>query len=100
MRIDVGNVVQLALTKVTLMVRNKAKELAPYDTGALRKSITSDFALVKLGISVVWSPVPYAKRRHFENNKNPQTLLYLERAYTEQEQELRKVFLDTIRKAL
>jgi len=24
--------------------------------------------------------VPYAKRRHYENNKNPQTLRYLERA--------------------
>lgn len=26
------------------------------------------------------SQVPYARRRHFENNKNPQTLKYLERA--------------------
>lgn len=53
MGINWDNVVQRALTKVTLMVQNKSKELAPYQTGTLRRSITSDFGKIRQGMSIV-----------------------------------------------
>lgn len=55
--------------------------LAPEDTGELksdgRVEVISDTEVhVKFGDA----RVPYARRRHFENKKNPQTLRYLKRA--------------------
>lgn len=61
---------------------NRGQMLAPVDTGALRSSgrvvgsgdkVSAVFGGADVG-------VPYARRRHYENNKNPQTLLYLEKA--------------------
>lgn len=57
-----------------------ARRTAPILTGALR----SDGRVEKRGDTYVVafgdSRVPYARRRHYENRKNPQTLRYLERA--------------------
>lgn len=100
MAVNWSDVIQRGLTKVTLMVQNRAKELAPYQTWTLRRSITSDFVKIRQGISIVWSPVPYARRRHYENKKNPQTLRYLERGYTEQIEEIKRVFLQTLQQAI
>lgn len=97
---DWDSTINKAMTRVTLMVQNKAKELAPVDTGTLRRSITSDFSRLSQGITVVGSPVPYARRRHFENYKNPQTLLYLERGYTEQESELKSILKNALENAI
>lgn len=61
---------------------NRAQMLAPRDTGAL----VSSGRVVEQGskVSAVFGGadvgVPYARRRHYENRKNPQTLLYLEKA--------------------
>lgn len=76
---------EMALDKAVLEMATDidrlAKTLAPKQTGALRKSGkierlgTADYAVVFGG-----SRVPYAKRRHYENIANPQTLRYLERA--------------------
>lgn len=61
---------------------NRAQMLAPKDTGALISSgrvvegngkATAVFGGADVG-------VPYARRRHYENKKNPQTLHYLKRA--------------------
>lgn len=61
-------------------IMSRAQMLAPVDTGALKQSVR----LVDNGdtTSVVFGgdDVPYAKRRHYENKKNPQTLNYLEKA--------------------
>lgn len=58
----------------------RARMLAPVLTGALK----SDGRVKKIpdGYSVVFgdSRIPYARRRHFENRKNPATINYLERA--------------------
>ncbi len=58
----------------------RARMLAPVLTGALK----SDGRVEKIqdGYSVVFgdSRIPYARRRHFENRKNPATIHYLERA--------------------
>lgn len=58
----------------------RARMLAPKLSGDLK----SDGRVEKIagGVSVVFgdSRVPYARRRHFENRKNPATINYLERA--------------------
>lgn len=61
-------------------ILNRAIANAPKDTGALVRS----GRVVKFGegytVQFGDNSVRYAYRRHFENNKNPQTLLYLEKA--------------------
>lgn len=61
-------------------IKNRAKMLAPKLTGALR----ADGRVENKGGSTIVtfgsSKVPYARRRHYENRKNPQTLHYLKRA--------------------
>lgn len=61
---------------------NRGKMLAPYLTGALKAS--GRVVQGTKGSSTVFGGsdvgVPYARRRHFENKKNPQTLLYLQKA--------------------
>lgn len=58
----------------------RARMLAPKLSGDLK----SDGRVEKIagGVSVVFgdSRVPYARKRHFENRKNPATINYLERA--------------------
>lgn len=58
-----------------------AKILAPKDTGNLVNSgkITRNKS-ASYTVSFGGNGIRYAKRRHYENKKNPQTLRYLERA--------------------
>lgn len=51
------------------------------------------------GISVIYgnSGVPYARRRHFENKKNPQTLHYLQRGGDSVAKESPKTYVDLSR---
>lgn len=61
------------------LILQRARVLAPKLTGDLR----SDGRVEKdKKVRVIFGDerVPYARRRHFENSKNPQTLRYLERA--------------------
>lgn len=70
-----------AVLEMATDIDRLAKTLAPKQTGALKKSGrierlgNADYAVVFGG-----NRVPYARRRHYENNANPQTLRYLERA--------------------
>jgi len=66
---------------MTGVILTRATMLAPVLTGAL----VNDGRVEKNpegGRSVVFgsNSVPYARRRHFENNLHPQTLYYLQRA--------------------
>lgn len=68
-------------------VENRAVNNAPILTGALRRSAhiqqpSENVIEVEFGGSSSRSPheVRYALRRHYENNKNPQTRYYLKRA--------------------
>lgn len=67
-------------TEMAVDILNRAIMNAPKDTGALVRS----GRVVKQGkgwtVQFGDNSVRYAYRRHFENNKNPQTLLYLEKA--------------------
>lgn len=71
-----------ATNKMCNSIISLAQILAPVDTGDLRASgrvepLENGSSAVFGGASV---DVPYARRRHYENRKNPQTLRYLERA--------------------
>lgn len=63
------------------VILNRATMLAPKLSGALVESGRVDSNPAG-GISVIFGGgnVPYARRRHFENKKNPQTLHYLQKA--------------------
>lgn len=69
-----------ALLEMALDIHRRAVILAPRDTGALANS--GDVTKVADGYQVKFgsSKVPYARKRHFENKKNPQTLGYLSKA--------------------
>lgn len=65
--------------KMAETVVERSRVIAPILTGALR----ADGRIVSIpnGLRVRFGgeKVPYARRRHFENLKNPHTLHYLER---------------------
>ena len=69
-----------ALARMGDSILNLAQMYAPVLTGALR----ADGRVVKEPNSVTVRfggfSVPYARRRHYENNKHPDTKYYLERA--------------------
>lgn len=69
----------LLLDTATKIHRDAGKN-APVDKGSLKKS--GRIENIKNGYSIAFGggSVRYAKRRHYENRKNPQTLHYLERA--------------------
>jgi len=62
-------------------IHRQASILAPHASGALIGSgrITRN-GQADYDVTYGGGKVPYAKRRHYENRKNPQTLKYLERA--------------------
>lgn len=75
-----GTALKLGLLEMATDIHRRAKALAPVDTSALVNS--GRIEQTKDGYRVIFgsSRVPYARRRHFENKKNPQTLHYLSRA--------------------
>jgi hypothetical protein len=69
-----------ALDRMGNSVKNRAILYAPKLTGALRGNGDVKVGLNKVAIGFGGLEVPYARRRHYENNKHPQTKRYLERA--------------------
>lgn len=73
---------EAGLAEMATDIHRRAVILAPVETGALRnsgkveKSGSQEYT-ISFGNG---GRVPYARRRHFENKKNPQTLGYLSRA--------------------
>lgn len=61
-------------------IKNRAMMLAPKLTGALRADGRVESRQNVTSVVFGSDKVPYARRRHFENRKNPQTLHYLTRA--------------------
>lgn len=58
-------------------IKKRAVILAPKDTGALRQSSKVDVGKDSVAVSF---NMPYARRRHYENNLHPSTKLYLANA--------------------
>jgi len=77
---DIAKSMKLGLLEMAVDIHKRAIILAPKDTRALVNSgiiePVTDGYRVKFGNA----RVPYARRRHFENLKHPQTLGYLARA--------------------
>ena len=70
-----------------------AKLQAPQETGALRASgIVKRNGLGKYSVIFGGGDVRYARKRHFENRKNPQTLRNLERAGDNQVRNAKRYF--------
>jgi len=61
-------------------IHRRAVILAPVETSALVNSGRISKVVGGYKITFGGGKVPYAKRRHFENNRNPQTKRYLSRA--------------------
>ena len=76
---------QQGLVMMGYDVANQAKRNAPYETGNLRNSIRA-VRVPTGGVDIIaggnfgGKSVPYAKRREYENKKNPQTKFYMKRA--------------------
>lgn len=75
----------------------EAQRGAPVDTGALVNSIRSttnntDQVMILAGGSVAGKKIPYAKRREYENRKNPHTRFYMKNAFSWGEQNYQKYF--------
>ena len=81
------SVVNLALHKSALIIQNTAKELSPYKTGNLRRSITN---LIKGGSAYVGSDVVYARVREYNTKKIPDG--YLRPALDRNEGRIEKIF--------
>ncbi len=70
-----------AVFKMATDIHRQSIILAPkasrglVNSGRITRKRSADYE-----ISFGGGSIPYAKRRHYENKKNPQTLLYLERA--------------------
>ena len=97
---NVEDAIELALIKIWLKVQNQAKLNAPYQTGTLRRSISTDFSKIKRGMVVVGSPVAYARRREFQNFKNPHRRFYLKRAYEMQQAEIGRIITEALDREL
>lgn len=68
------------LTTLATVIHRDASTLAPKDQRHLVNSGKIALSGLKATVSFGGGRVRYAKRRHYENRKNPQTLLYLQRA--------------------
>ena len=88
---EVPSAVQLILWDIADIIQNSAKINAPYDSWHLHWSITSARERIKQWIIVVWSDVAYARRREFENYKNPHRKYYLQRWYTDNIAEIDRI---------
>lgn len=70
-----------AMFDLATTIHRDAGNLAPVESralvnsGRIKRNSEGNYSIIFGG-----GPVPYAKRRHYENKKNPQTLKYLERA--------------------
>jgi hypothetical protein len=79
-KVQQGKWLQGGLLEMATDIHRRASAFAPVDTGALRNSGRIDSVNDGYKITYGSSRVPYARRRHFENKKNPQTLGYLAKA--------------------
>lgn len=87
----------LGMKALAYKIEAQAKHGAPVDTGALVNSIrTTDDnqsnVLILAGGSISGKKILYAKRREYENRKNPQTKYYMRNAFKWGEENYQKYF--------
>lgn len=73
--------IQTSLRALVENTYHLSQSYSPILTGALRASGGYEISMRTDGgmNACVYYTAPYALRRHYENNRNPQTLYYLER---------------------
>ena len=82
---DQVQIIDKGVLEMATDVHRKSAILAPRDqgnlisSGRIKRNGVADYSVIYGGSGGGFS-VPYAKRRHFENFKNPGTLGYLTRA--------------------
>jgi len=77
---NIADGLKKGLAEMSIDIHKRAVILAPIETGALRNSSRVEPVTNGYRIRFGDSRVPYARRRHFENKKNPQTRGYLAKA--------------------
>lgn len=98
---NVSSAVQYILLRVSQnVIINNAKINAPYLSGDLRTSISGKFDKIQQGIAIVWSPLPYSRRREYENYAHPQRRYYLWRAYSEHIPEIKQTIISSLAEKL
>ena len=100
MQKSVSSWIQLILTDVALLIQNSAKMNAPVLTWNLRSSINTNFNKIQQWIAIVWSDVAYARRREFENYAHPDKVLYLHRAWRDNEWNIQSIINKDLAKEL
>ena len=97
---NVNWAIQIMLMDISNLIMNSAKQNAPVLTWTLRRSISTDFNKIQKWMTVVWSPVKYARKREYVNNKNPQTRYYLRRWYSENEMKIMQIVKEDLNKKM
>lgn len=97
-QIDLKNPIQKTLVQAATTVQRSAKRNAPVLTWTLRRSISTDLAEVKNDIAKVWTNVPYAKLREYENRKNPRRRFYMRRSVNQNIDKIKQLFLKNLLK--
>lgn len=85
--VKVKKVIRESLKDSALLVQNKAKRLAPYLTGHLRRNITNE---VRMAEAKVGSDVIYARVREFNTKSRPNG--YLRPAVTKNTKKIVRIF--------
>lgn len=82
---DIKRAMDVAVLEMATTIHARSVVLAPrakgnlVSSGRIKRNDTANYSVIFGGNADGFS-VPYAKRRHYENKKNPQTLRYLEKA--------------------
>ena len=93
--IDKG--IQKSLVQSTQLVRGSAIENAPFQTGNLRRSITTK---IEPRTGIVGTNVVYARVREYVNKKNPNRRFYMRRALQDNAEKILKIFANNVDQSL
>lgn len=93
--LDIGRINQIGLVNSSKKLVKKAQELAPYETGTMKKGIGADPSNITTNTKetrVGPRGIVYAVRREFENKKNPSRKFYMKRTYEGAEKIVKEEF--------
>jgi hypothetical protein len=90
---NLQSAIQKSLQQSVLLVQWKAITNAPYLTGNLRRSITTE---VRQDEWTIGTNVKYAKIREYVNKKNPSRRLYMTRAMQTSKEQIKMYFKKNI----
>lgn len=95
--IDLKNPIHKSLSQATTKIQRRAKKNAPVLRWTLRRSIKTDLREVNKWIWHVYTDLVYARKREYENRKNPHRRFYMTRAVQDTSWEVEKIFLRNLK---